>query len=162
LLKHIFKLAPPRIIGGASVFFGIYVIIWIIDYNLYKGKKYVIVSKNFQRTLVATWKNKYLWLFGLFAALFGTSGDYEIISRFLTGDSGSFGWRTLTETNVMSLGTFRTISDFMTEDPMSFILTMFVGLFILVLVIFLVWLATVSQVALVSNAAALSAGKKSD
>jgi ABC-type sugar transport system permease subunit len=119
-----------------------------------------LYRKIFKEALHATWKNKYLWFFGLFAALFGTSSDYEIISRFLTGDSSVFGWQAIQGTNVLSIQTFRTISDFMTEDPLSFMLTMFVALFILVLVVFLVWLATVSQVALVTNAAALSAGKK--
>ena len=114
----------------------------------------------FKEATQVTWKNKYLWFFGLFAALFGASGDYEIISRFLTGDSSVFGWGAILQTNVFSFQTFNTISDFMTEDPLSFILTMFVALFILVLVIFIVWLATVSLSALVANAAALTAGKK--
>jgi len=114
----------------------------------------------FKEALRATWKNKYLWFFGLFAALFGSSNDYEIISRFVTGDKSVLGWRAIQETNVLSIQTFHTISDFMTEDPMSFILTMFVALFILVLVFFLIWLATVSQAALVTNAAALSTGRK--
>ena len=117
--------------------------------------------KIFKEALRATWRNKYLWFFGLFAALFGTSGDYEIVSRLFTGDAGTFAWRTFVETNVLSLKSFSAISNFMVEDPLSFILTIFVGLFLLVLTIFLIWLAIVSQTALVTNAAALSAGKKS-
>lgn len=120
-----------------------------------------LYRKIFKEALHATWKNKYLWFFGLFAALFGANGDYEIISRFLTGDSSVFGWRAIQETNVLTVQTFNTVSDFMTEDPLSFILTMFVALFVLVLIIFLVWLATVSQAALVTSAASISSGKES-
>jgi hypothetical protein len=119
-----------------------------------------LYRKIFKEALHSTWKNKYLWFFGLFAALFGTSGDYEIFSRFLTGDSSMVGWRAIQDTKVLSMQSFNTISDFMTEDPLSFMLTMFVALFILILIFFIIWLATVSQAALVNNAVALSAGRK--
>jgi len=122
-----------------------------------------LYRKLFKQSLLITWKNKYLWFFGFFAALLGNGGDYEIISRVTTNDtSGQIGWRELVQTNVFSGQSLVTIRDFMAEEPLSFILTLLVGLFILVLTCFLVWLVNVSQAALVNNSIAIAAGKTTD
>jgi hypothetical protein len=119
-----------------------------------------LYRKLFKQSLLITWKNKYLWFFGFFAALLGNGGDYEIISRATTNNtSGQISLGDLMQTNVFSGQTLITIKDFMAEEPLSFVLTLLVGLFILVMTCFLIWLVNVSQAALVNNAIAISAGK---
>jgi len=109
-----------------------------------------------------TWRNKYLWFFGLFAALLGNGGEYEILFRGLSGDSGKDffpGWRNIAETGVFSSGTLANISQLFRSDTFSMIILLIIGLVILVLFGFLVWLTIVSQVALVNNSAGVIAGK---
>jgi len=103
------------------------------------------------------WHNKYLWFFGIFAALLGNGGEYEIIVRGLGGDGQSVfpSWQKLAETGVFSRQTLHNITTMMSNDALSLLLTLAVLLVILVLLIFLVWLTVVSQVALVNNTAGI-------
>ena len=36
-----------------------------------------------------TWRNKYLWFFGIFAVFLGNAGEYKILSYSLSGDNQS-------------------------------------------------------------------------
>jgi len=103
------------------------------------------------------WHNKYLWFFGIFAALLGNGGEYEIIVRGLGGDGQSVfpSWQKLAETGVFSRQTLHNITTMMSNDALSLLLTLAVLLVILVLLIFLVWLTVVSQAALVNNTAGI-------
>lgn len=108
-----------------------------------------------------TWRNKYLWFFGLFAALLGNGGEYEILARGLSGNAGFFpGWQRFIETGVFSSQTLINIKQIMHEDPLSLIMILAVGLVIFVLFGFLVWLVIVSQAALVNNSADIITEKK--
>jgi len=111
-----------------------------------------------------TWRYKYLWFFGLFAALLGNGGEYEILIRSLNGDySQSFfpSLRRIAETGVFSSNTLSNIGQLILEDTLSMLLLIIIGLVILVLFGFLVWLVIVSQAALVNNSANIITGGKS-
>ncbi|MFH1822940.1 MAG: hypothetical protein ABH830_04535 [Patescibacteria group bacterium] len=110
-----------------------------------------------------TWQNKYLWFFGLFAVLIGSSGEYEVFIRGTGGDlSQNFfpNFRSIIETGVFSGQTFSNIGSLFKTDPLSMFILIIISLIIFALFMFLVWLAIVSQIALVNNSASIINGKK--
>jgi len=124
----------------------------------------------FYRTIVSqawksTWHNKYLWFFGLFAALLGNGGELEIIFRGFD-DNLSEGlipslWG-LAQTGIFSKTALVNITHLAAKEPFSVIATLGVLFILLMLGIFVAWLAIVSQVGLVNNAARITTGKRHD
>jgi len=111
-----------------------------------------------------TWRHKYLWFFGLFAALLGNGGEYEILIRSLSGDIGQGffpSFRNIASTGIFSRNILTNIGQIIKNDPFSLVMLLIVGLIILFLVGFLVWMMIISQAALVNNSAAIITGKKS-
>lgn len=110
-------------------------------------------------------RNKYLWFFGLFAALLGNGGEYEILVRGLSGETGGAvlpAWQSIAGTGIFSPDVFSNISNLMKTDPVSLLMLGFIGLVILALAAFLIWLSVSCQAALVNNAAGYLSGKKGD
>jgi len=93
----------------------------------------------------------------LFAALMGNGGCYEILFRGLSGEEsqGMSFLKRIAETGLFGKGALANIGKIISEDPMSFLIMIFVGLAILVLFCFLVWIVVVSQAALVDSSAKL-------
>jgi hypothetical protein len=109
-----------------------------------------------------SWRNKYLWFFGIFAALLGNGAGYEILTKSFDGGTLSnfwAGWERFSSTGIFSWQVFHNIRVLMIEDALSMILMLFVLLAVLVLLGFLLWLAVASQAALVNNAAAVISKK---
>ncbi|MBI4812596.1 hypothetical protein HY798_04155 [Candidatus Falkowbacteria bacterium] len=112
-----------------------------------------------------TWRYKYLWFFGLFAALLGNGGEYEMLARGFNGETDGAvlpAWQQLADTGVFQARTINNIGSIMKDDPFALIMLTAIGLVILLLLCFLVWLAVVSQAALVNNASVYAGDKKSD
>lgn len=117
------------------------------------------------QALKTTWKHKYLWFFGLFAALLGNGGELEFIFRRFDGtiEQGLFpGLERILTTGVFSKAAMMNIGTLASKDPLSFFLVLSVLFVILVLVGFLIWLTITSQAALVNNTALARIGKKHD
>lgn len=120
-----------------------------------------LYRKILKQALKLTWENKYLWFFGLFAAFLGNGGDYQILAGLLgTEAARNLNFGDLIATNVFSGQSIEALKRLMLEAPLSFAVTLFIGLAVLALVVFVVWLVIVSQSALVNNSAGLIAGKK--
>jgi len=113
-----------------------------------------------------TWQNRYLWFFGLFAALLiGSGSEFSILYRGLSGESqGAFfpGIRSIMETGVFSAQTIPNLGRLFMEEPFSVIMIMLVGTIVLILFAFLVWLTIISQAALVNNSALIIGKKKNN
>lgn len=109
-----------------------------------------------------TWRHKYLWFFGLFVALLGNSGEYEIIARKLSlNASGNFlNFGGLAETGIFSGSALVNIGQLFKSEPFTVIMILVVWLVILVLLGFLLWLIIVSQAALVNNSATIITNKR--
>lgn len=108
-----------------------------------------------------TWKNKYLWFFGIFAALLGNGGEYEILAQGINGDEGVFpALKQIFESGVFSKQTYLNLQQIMQNDPWSLTIVLVSGLVILILLAFLIWLVVISQAALVNNSAAMINRKK--
>jgi len=112
-----------------------------------------------------TWRNKYLWFFGLFAALLGNGGEIGLIFRGLNADTGNgflFRFKEFVSTGIFSKEIFANIAYLATEAPFSLFMVMAVLFIFLLLVLFMLWLIMVSQGALIHNAVRISTGKKHD
>lgn len=105
-----------------------------------------------KQSLKITWRNKYLWFFGLFAALLGNGGEYEILSRN-SGRGLEESGQSIYETGVFSANTLANIGRLFKDDPGTMLLLLAIGLVILFMVGFLIWLVIVSQAALVDSSA---------
>lgn len=109
------------------------------------------------------WRYKYLWFFGLFASLIGNAVEYEALSQILSGGAPRNFFPNLQriiETGVFSGKTLTNIGKIMSEDPFSLFALLAVGLLMLILFAYLIWLAVVSQAALINSSADIIAGKK--
>jgi hypothetical protein len=111
-----------------------------------------------------SWSHKYLWFFGLFAAMIGT-GEYEIVSQSMSGVP-NFGvidtLNRLAQTNVFSAQSVATLKSFMMNDTASFVLFIAMSLLLLFVGLFILWLTIVSQGSLVHNATQIYLKKSHD
>jgi len=104
-----------------------------------------------------TWRNKYLWVFGIFAALLGNGGGLEIIFNNTGANPGQSlfpFWQKIVSTGVFSFHTYSNIIDLLKHDTLNIVIYLLVGLLVLVILLFLVWLVIVSQAAIVASSAA--------
>lgn len=105
-----------------------------------------------------TWRNKYLWVFGIFAALLGNGGELEILFNNLGGDPGQTlfpSWQRIASTGVFSWQTYANIGNLFRDDTLNMMILLVVALIVLAVFIFLVWLVIVSQAAIVASSAAI-------
>ncbi|MCK4539763.1 hypothetical protein KAU09_01250 [Candidatus Parcubacteria bacterium] len=112
-----------------------------------------------------TWQHKYLWFFGLFAALLGNGGELELIFRGFDepGRNNLYaGMQRILETGFFSKGTLSNMGHMAQEDPFSLFLALMTLFVILILGLFLLWLSITSQVAIVHNTAKIKHDKEHD
>jgi len=99
------------------------------------------------------WRNKYLWFFGLFAALLGNGAEFRMMSEAGSEQTLFPTLQDIASTGVFSLQGLENLGKLMVKDPASVIILFLIFLLIAVLFVFLLWLSVVSQGALVNNAA---------
>lgn len=106
-----------------------------------------------------TWQYKYLWFFGLFAALLG-GGQYEVLIKGLNGDVGQNIFAGFKDSGVTGKEFFSNFLEVAKADTISLVILLLLGLVVLAISLFLVWLSTVSQAALVNNVSQHIGNKK--
>ena len=105
-----------------------------------------------------TWRNKYLWWFGIFAALLGNGGEFEILFNNAGANPGQAlfpSWQRIFSTGVFSGRTLTNIGNLFRHDTLNMIFVLVACLIVLAVCLFLVWLVVVSQAAVVNNTAAV-------
>lgn len=105
-----------------------------------------------REALTFSLKKRYLWFFGLFAALLGNGGEYEILLRlFQNSFNGSLIdiLSVFSGGGVFSTAFIKKIFSSFAADPFSGFLLFFLIVLFLVALVFLVWLISVSQAAIV-------------
>jgi len=110
-----------------------------------------------------TWRNKYLWWFGIFAALLGNGGEFEILFNNAGANPGQAlfpAWQRIASTGVFSGQTLANIGNLFRHDTLNMIFVLTVCLIALAICLFLIWLVIVSQAAIVNNSAAAIKQKK--
>lgn len=110
----------------------------------------------FKQAWRTSWRHKYLWFFGLFAALVGNGGELEAVFRGFDGQPGQTlfpGLQSIISTGVFSKQTLITLKTLVTTDPFSLFMLTTALLILLLVSLFLIWITVTSQGALVTNTA---------
>lgn len=110
-----------------------------------------------------TWRNKYLWWFGIFAALLGNGGELEILFNNTGANPGQAlfpSWQRIFSTGLFSGHTVTNIGNLLRQDTLNIIIVFLVCLIFLAIFVFFVWLVIVSQAAIVNNSATAIKQKK--
>lgn len=107
-----------------------------------------------KRAVKSSWSNKYFWFFGLFATFFASSSLYGLFINVVSGEVTQNPFPLLKRLSaIFSLDTFGNIGLMMAEQPVNVAIIIFLYFCFIVLFFFVAWLSTVSQGALVNNAA---------
>lgn len=105
-----------------------------------------------RQSFIIAWKHKYLWFFGLFATFLASNFEIELVDKFLNRQSSTiYDWQRWADTGVFS---FRAWGNFVTmakTDTWSFVSILVIFLVLVIIFLALLWLAVVSQGALVNN-----------
>ncbi len=118
-----------------------------------------LYRKILNQAFLVSWQNKYLWFFGLFAALVG-SGGYEIVGQSLAANSDNILWaKDFLNTGVISANTFGNIKNLAVSQPKDLLIIGMLLFVFLVVSAFLLWIATVSQTAIVAATKNIAADK---
>ena len=121
---------------------------------------YRIVLK---QALVLTWRYKYLWWFGIFAALIGNGGELEILFNNVGANPSQAlfpAWQRIVSTKIFSGQILTNIGNLLKQDTLNMIFVLAASLVVLAIGLFLIWLVIVSQAAIVNNSAAIIKQKK--
>ncbi|MEK7653104.1 MAG: hypothetical protein AAB358_01300 [Patescibacteria group bacterium] len=130
------------------------------DTQLYRP----ILKKGWQ--IVKKFKN--LWFFGLFAALLGAGGEYEIFSRAVSNPYNEAGViRTIWQTfklgwqngSILGGNIFLNIWQVIAKNPLDLIFPLLILALAIIIALFVVWLAIVSQIGLIKNVGLITKGK---
>lgn len=105
------------------------------------------------------WRNKYLWFFGLFASLIGSGVGYETLINGLSYEGLFPNLRRIAATGVFHQSVFSSLSKIIAEEPSSLLLIILILFLLAALTCYIIWLAIVSQAALVDSAAGNISGK---
>ncbi|MFA4942925.1 MAG: hypothetical protein WC564_04780 [Patescibacteria group bacterium] len=115
------------------------------------------------QTLRITLKNKYLWFFGLFASLLSIGAEYQILTRAMSRSASwnwLYSWERFLNSGLFSQEFFSRIFDSFGRSPFLMSLVLAIGLIIVAAFLLLIWLAVVSQIALVNNSYQIIKSKK--
>jgi hypothetical protein len=100
------------------------------------------------------WKNKYLWFFGLFASLLSIGAEYQILMRAMSRSASLewvYGWSNFFHSGIFSGRVFMNLGSMFQSDPVATAIALVMMLVVLAAIVLLVWLAVVSQIAIVNN-----------
>lgn len=112
---------------------------------------------------ILSWSHKYLWWFGIFAALLGNGGEFEILFNKAGANSGQSLFpaiQRILSTKIFSGQTLVNIGNLFRYDTLNVTLVLTAVLIALAFGLFLVCLVIVSQAAIVNNSAAIIKQKK--
>ncbi len=105
-----------------------------------------------------TWKNKFLWFFGFFAAFLGGTGGLEILTKNPSLSATDNILPGFSKAKVFfSIESLRNLGNLFKEDTVLVIVFILLALIIFFLFVFFAWLSIVSQAALVNDSEELYA-----
>jgi hypothetical protein len=109
-----------------------------------------------KRSVKVTWGNKYLWFFGLFASLLAGTGRFNLsFSRASEDWNGNFfsGLAAFFNQGILNGNFFRGMGTYYKQDPIAASIFTVFFMVVVVLSLFLLWLAIVSQAGLNADSA---------
>jgi len=125
-----------------------------------------LYRKVLKQALFITWRAKFLWIFGFFAALLGNGGAYEILFRSFSQarEKGILAiiLDTLSESGLLQSLTFQNLKESFLAEPFALFILLWLILIGIALFIFIVWFVVVSQGALTSSAKKIARGEETN
>ena len=109
-----------------------------------------------KKSLKISWQHKYLWFFGLFASLVGGSSNFRMSFSKVSEDWNEnifASFAHMIRSGVFGGGLFTNLARLFEKNPLSAVIFVVFSLIFIVLAMFLLWLAIVSQIGLISNSA---------
>ncbi len=111
-----------------------------------------------------TWRHKFLWLFGFFAAWIGTAGEYDFIIRgfelIREKSSVIINIREfIVSTGIFSAATSQGLKNLVVNSPWSLIPLIILLLIFILAVILIIWAIITSQNGLITSIKSLAGGK---
>src|SRR3989338_4797304 len=97
-----------------------------------------------------TWRNKYLWWFGIFAALLGNGGEFEILFNNIGANPGQAlfpAWQRIAATGIFHWSTLANMGNLFKNDTLNMMIVLLTCLLVLAIFIFIVWAVIVTQAA---------------
>lgn len=117
-----------------------------------------------KKALIISWKNKWLWFLGFFAAVIGNGGVYEALIRGFNniseGRSVFFTLREYMETGVFGMISWAKLSALWQSDPAAFGLSIFSIILMLCALAVLITLGVICQGGTISGVIAINEKKK--
>jgi hypothetical protein len=110
-----------------------------------------------------SWKNKYLWFFGIFASFLSIGSEYQILWRSLSQQASLkwyAGWANFLDTGIFTGKSLVAIGQLFAANPGKMIALLIFLLIVLGVAIAVIWLAVASQVAIVSNSEKIIKNRK--
>jgi len=104
--------------------------------------------KILRQAIDTTWKNKYLWFFGLFATLIGTGGEYQLLNNISENDGEKMFFK-LSSSPLFDAGTWSNLFSYFSSDYWQAMSSVILLVVIASLAIFILILSVTSQGALV-------------
>ncbi len=125
----------------------------------------MLYRKIFKQAWFNAWRNKFLWFFGLFAALLGADDELNIVrGAFNLGDGGELFalFKSMSDADLFSFSALSGVKKALNGDASTLFVIFFVYLFFFLLLILFSVLAVSSQVAIISASANFTEKKKND
>lgn len=113
-----------------------------------------------RQAMTVAFRYQYLWFFGLFATLLASNFEIELVNRFTNQDPTTYSWQSLWNSGLLSGQTWHGLMEVARTHTGSFLAIVVLLLVLAILGIALIWLAVVSQAALVSHSSKALAGMK--
>ncbi len=112
-----------------------------------------------------SWRQKFLWFFGFFAALLGMGGNYETIIQIIdvTGNQKGFSLPVISffwETGLVQAFSWPNIVSFISTETLNAVVFLLIAILLLAVVAFFLWLSTVSLGALIYGVHKIIQGEK--
>jgi hypothetical protein len=113
-----------------------------------------------RQAITTAWQYKYLWFFGLFATLLSSNFEIELVNRFTNAGAAPYDFQRWLDTGIFNGQTWLSFFQLAQTDTVTFISIIILVVVLALLAITIIWLAIVSQVALVSSAHKIISGTK--
>ena len=116
-----------------------------------------------KQSLKISWKNKYLWFFGVFAAFLSIGSEYQILARSLSQEQTNewlTNWQLFFSNSFFSGNFIVSLFNFFKTNPISATVVVLIMLIILAFVCFFIWLTIVAQISLINNIEKISKNRK--
>lgn len=115
----------------------------------------------FKNSIRLAWRNKNLWFFGLFTAIFGMGAEYDFVLNFFVNktDQSDNIFIRLKESGIFNSHLLGNIASAFAVNPFASLIALMILLMVVFLACFMIWLVAISVTAVINNSGQAIGGK---